>query len=216
LRPDVVDSGGNDWSKSGNYRLSDSIGEAVIGHGAANEYTLNSGYRQPSAAESISVTCSATAAMGSVVGTGQRTASGTCIVLTDAYNGYQLGWKVRAGSGGTLTGYLISQNEDYIGPFTPPVANVPATWSVAGADSEWGARVRSNSTDTAAEWGVDGVSDKWLNVGTGSTRTIISRNSATPLAGSTEIIQFRAEIGGSHFQASGDYLTTVTFTVVGL
>ncbi len=216
LRPDVVDSGGADWSKSGNYRLSDSIGEAVIGHGAANEYNLDSGYRQPSAADIISLSCSPTAALGTVVATGQRTASGTCIVLTDAFNGYQLSWRVRSGSGGALTGYLISQNEDFIGPFTPPTPNVPATWSVAGADSEWGGRLRSSSTDTAAEWGIDGVSDKWLNVGTGSTRVIASRNSATPLAGSVQIVQFRSEIGGSHFQASGTYQATVTFTVVGL
>lgn len=216
LRPDVVDSGGADWSKSSNYRLSDSIGEAVIGHGAASEYTLNSGYRQPSAADIISISCAAAVPLGTVVGTGQRTGSGTCTVFTDAYNGYQMGWRVRAGSGGTLTGYLISQNEDVISPFTPSVANVPDTWSVAAADSEWGGRVRSTSTDTAAEWGVDGVSPKWLNVGTGSTRTIVSRNSATPLTGSIQIMQFRAEIGSAHFQVNGTYQTTVTFTVVGL
>ncbi len=216
LRPDVVDSGGADWSKSNNYRLSDSIGEAVIGHGAASEYTLNSGYRQPSAADIISLSCSSAVPLGTVVGNGQRTGSGTCIVLTDAFNGYQLSWRVRAGSGGALTGYLISQNEDFIGPFTPTVANVPATWSVAGSDAEWGGRVRSSSTDTAAEWGVDGVSDKWLNVGTGSTRVISSRSSATPVSGSVQIIQFRSEIGGSHFQTNGDYQATVTFTVIGL
>lgn len=216
LRPDVVDSGGADWSKSSNYRLSDSIGEAVIGHGAANEYSIDSGYRQPAAADIISISCASSVPLGTVVGTGQRTGSGACVVYTDAYNGYQMGWRVHAGSGGTLTGYLISQSEDVISPFTPGTANVPDTWSVAGADSEWGGRVRSTSTDTAAEWGVDGASEKWLNVGTGSTRTIVSRNSATALAGSTEIIQFRAEIGASHFQVNGTYQATVTFTVIGL
>jgi Concanavalin A-like lectin/glucanases superfamily len=215
LRPDVINSGGADWSKSTRYLLSDSIGEAVIGHGAATNYKLDSGYRQPSSANLLTISCSATADLGSVTGIGQRTGSGTCTVYTDAFNGYQLRWSVPTGSGGTNTGKLISQYNDTIGQFTPAVANVPETWSVTTTDAEWGARVRSISTDTAVEWGTDNVTDKWLNIST-TGRTIISRTYATPPAGSVEIVQYRAEIGSSVLQPNGTYSATVVLTVVGL
>lgn len=211
---DVLDSGGADVSKSGSYFLSDSIGEPIVGYGATSNYILNSGYRQPSAAETLSITCSSTANIGSVAGTGQKTGSGTCIVSTDAYNGYNLGWSVPTGSGGTNTGYLISQYNDTIAPFTPVVTNVPETWSVLASDAEWGGRVRSMSTDSAPEWGTDAVSEKWLNIAT-SNRSIVVRTSATPLAGSTEIIHFRSEVGSSKLQPTGLYEAIVTFTVVG-
>lgn len=211
---DVIDAGGADVSKSNLYLLSDSIGEPVVGFGASDDYILNSGYRQPSAAEFLSLACSSSADIGSVAGTGVKTGSGTCVVYTDAYNGYNLGWSVRSGSGGTNTGYLISQYNDTIAPFTPATGNVPETWSVAASDAEWGGRVRSVSTDAAAEWGTDGGSEKWLNIAT-VNRTIVSRQSATPLSGSTEIIQFRAEVGSSAFKPTGIYRTTVTFTLVG-
>lgn len=215
IRPDLVGAGGQDFSKSTSYLLSDSLGEAIVGHGASARYNLESGYRQPSTADIITVTCSPTANIGSVNGIGQRTGTGTCTVYTDAYNGYQLRWSVPTGSGGTNTGSLISEYNDTIGQFTPAVANVPDTWSVAASASEWGARLRSASTDTAAEWGTDASSEKWLNVAPAG-RVIVSRASPTLPAGSTEIIQFRAEIGSTVLQPSGTYSTTVVLTVVGL
>lgn len=89
---DVLDSGGADVSKSNSYTLSDSIGESVIGYGSTNNYILNSGYRQPSASDFISLSCSSFVNLGTVVGTGQRSGSGTCTVYTDAYDGYRLIW----------------------------------------------------------------------------------------------------------------------------
>lgn len=211
---DVMNAGGLDVSKSDRYLLSDSLGESIVGPGESADYHLDSGYRQPSAAEFLSMTCSTIVTVGSVSGTGQKTGSGTCTVYSDAYSGYNLGWAVLTGSGGTNTGRLISQFNDTIAPFTPVVINTPETWSVAAADSEWGGRLRSSSTDTAAEWGTDGISDKWLNVRT-SNRTIVVRGSGTPIAGSVEVLQFRSEVGASKVQPTGLYRTSVTFTVVG-
>jgi hypothetical protein len=211
---DVLDSGGADVSKSGNYLLSDSIGEPVIGYGSTSNYVLNSGYRQPSASEYLSLSCSGSVSIGSIAGTGQKTGSGTCIVYTDAYSGYNLGWSVLTGSGGTNTGYLINQYNDTIAPLTPVVTNIPETWSVDVADSEWGGRLRSNSSDVFAEWGTDAASEKWLNIAT-SNRTIVTRTTATQQEGSLEIVQFRSEVGSSKLQSTGVYQTTVTFTAVG-
>ncbi len=211
---DVIDSGGVDVSKSSNYLLSDSIGEPVVGYGASTNYILNSGYRQPSAAEFLSMTCSPNADIGSVAATGQKTGSGTCIVYTDAYNGYNLSWAILSGSGGLNTGSLISQFNDTVGPFTPTTANVPDTWSVPAGSAEWGARLRSSSADTGVEWGIDGLSEKWLNIRE-SSRTIVVRTAATTQSGSTEILQFRAEVGSSVVQPTGVYRATATFTLVG-
>lgn len=210
----VINAGGSDVSKSNVYLLSDSIGEPIVGYGSTDNYILNSGYRQPSAAEFLSMACSPMAVIGTVNGTGQKTGSGTCIVYTDAYSGYNLGWAILSGSGGVNTGSLISEFNDTIAPFTPAVANTTETWSVPVADSEWGARVRSVSSDAAAEWGTDASSEKWLNIST-TNRTIITRASSTLQVGSTEIIQFRSEVGNSKIQPSGVYQATVTLTVVG-
>lgn len=417
---DVIDAGGSDVSKSNNYLLSDSVGEPAVGFGASTNYILNSGYRQPSAADFLSLTCSPTATIGFVAGTGQKTGSGTCVVYTDAYGGYSLSWAVRSGSGGTNTGYLTSQYNKTIAPFdfsrsglvgywkmdetvagstvkdssgngyngTPSgtagannlpqpdtalpgntnfydirglnfdgtddkvslsampsttttftlsfwikpnaqstnygtifsqdsfigfwyrgsaagasagkmsffysstdhlnstpltdgawqhfaavvsagsvtfylngvqdgtatsaiaftpnnigndpsselfkgtldemrfynralsaaeikaLANTPHTWSVAATANGWGSRLSSRSTDTHSKWGTDGASDKWLNIGDGSY-SVITRGSATTQSGSTEILQFRAEVGSSVLQPTGTYKATATFTVVG-
>jgi hypothetical protein len=102
---DVIDAGGADVSKSNLYLLSDSIGEPVVGFGASDDYILNSGYRQPSASDFISVACSAEVNLGSVPGTGQRTGTGTCMVYTDAYSGYRLIWQAGANNRGGLIGH---------------------------------------------------------------------------------------------------------------
>lgn len=211
---DVIDAGGVDLSKSNNYLLSDSIGESVVGSGIGTDYQIDSGYRQPSASDFLAMSCGGSVSVGSVVGTGQKTGSGACTVVTDASSGYALGWAVLSGSGGVNTGSLINQYNDVISPYTPSVANVPEAWSLGASSAAWGGRIRSSSTDTALEWGIDLVSEKWLNIRT-SNRVVITRSNSTPLSGSTEIFQFRSEVGSSAFKPTGAYRTTVTFTVVG-
>ncbi len=211
---EAIDAGGLDISTSNHYSLSDSIGESIVGDGSSQNYQLESGYRQPSAAEFLSMACTQTVAIGAIIGTGQQTGSGSCTVFTDAQNGYNLGWSVQTGSGGVNTGSLINEFNDTIPPYTPTIENMPETWSIAPSASEWGARVRSVSTDSAAEWGIDGISEKWLNIST-SHRSFIRRSSATQNSGSTEVLQFRSEVGLSKLQPSGEYQAEVTLTVVG-
>ena len=208
IKTDVINSGGEDVSKSTNYLLSDSIGEAIIGATASNTTQLNSGYRQ--GAESISLACSSDVNTGSGA-SGIHTGSGTCTIHSES--GYNLGWAVLTGSGGTNTGSLISENNDTIPSYTPAVADTPETWAVAASAAEWGGRLSSRSSDTSVEWGTDGSSEKWLNIAT-SNRTIITRQDATPIDGSLAIVEFQVEIGASKLQTTGTYLTTVTFTVV--
>jgi hypothetical protein len=184
----------------------DTIGEPNIGDSATASYRLNAGYRQ-TLETFISLSGPSSVNIGSIAGTGQQTNSGTWIVTTDAMAGYSLSWSASAAA--------MDSGTDTIAAFTPSVANTPDTWTVAATDSEWGGRVRSTSTDTAAEWGTDASSEKYLNVST-SSRVLVTRTTRTALAGSNEIVQFRAEIGASKIQLPGTYNVTVTMTATSL
>lgn len=212
---DSQDAGGGENAVSNNYVLDDTIGEATIGTSVSTHYELDAGFRQ-AVATFISLRCTTNVGLPAITLNGQSTGSGTCVVTTDAEAGYSLSWQVVTGSGGTNTGYMISQFEDTIAPFTPNTANTPDDWSILPSRSEWGGRLRSSSTDTAVEWGTDGSSDKWLDVGTNSARTIVTRSSPTDPSGSNEILQFRVGVGAAKNQPSGNYSATIVMTALSL
>ncbi len=206
-------SGGGEQAVSNNYLLADTLGEPIIGPSQSDASVLDAGYRQEEAAEgaTIGLACDAVAALGSIVQSGTAETSFTCTVSTENSAGYSLSWQVLSGSGGTATGSLINALEQTIPPYRPATEDVPETWSVAADTSAWGGRLRSVSTDADARWGTDDVSEKWLNIGTGST-VIASRDSATLPGGSTQVIAVRVEVGSLAGQPPGTYRTTVTMT----
>lgn len=212
---DVQAVGGGDKAKSSQYILDDTIGEPAVGAGRSDTYDLSSGYRQTSGEAYIAMDCSAATNLGTIEFEGQADGSVVCTVTTDAAAGYSLHWTVATGSGGTATGHMINQFDDLIHAFTPSVPGTPDTWFVDDDDARWGGRLSSASDDADVMWGTDGVSEKWLNVGTGGT-VIVTRSSATDVGGSSEILEFRVEIGADKTQPSGTYQTTVTLTAASL
>jgi Concanavalin A-like lectin/glucanases superfamily len=92
---------------------------------------------------------------------------------------------------------------------------LPQTWTVANNDAAFGARLRSNSTDTDSKWGTDVFSDKWLAIGGGSY-TVVSRGTSNHPTGSTQNFQYRTEVGASKIQPAGVYQSTLTITAVAL
>jgi hypothetical protein len=215
---DVVSSGEGDGAKSTNYLLDDTIGETIVGFGRSANFDDNSGYRQPDGGTFLSLSCDDVTDLGTITFSGQATADNTCTVITDSDAGYSLAWQVRTGSGGAFTGYLISTTSphtDVIAPFDPTIDGTPQTWTVPANDARWGGRLRSSSTDTDVKWGTDGISDKWLNVGTGSYVTV-SRSSRTSVLGSTEIFQYRTEVVPNAIVPNGLYQVTVTLTASSL
>lgn len=166
----------------------------------------------------ISLSCDSSVALGTITDTGDTgvyvsSRATSCSVTTGNAAGYSLQWQITTGSGGTNTGYLISQNEHVITPYTPAVAGTPETWSVSAGASEWGGRLSSTSTTfSSATWGPDGSNQKWLNISTGAT-VIANRTSATN-GSDTENIGFRAEIGSQATQPAGTYKATVVFTAI--
>ncbi len=154
----------------------------------------------------ISISQPSDVSLGTITGTGVSSeGTATWTISTNNSSGYKLEWSASSAT--------MASGGDTIAAYTPSVADTPETWSVAASDSEWGARLKSSSTDTGVEWGTDSTSEKWLNVAT-SARQIVSRNTET--ASSSEVVAFKAEVGASKAQATGNYTLNVTITVTSL
>jgi hypothetical protein len=172
---------------------------------------------------SVSITTSTGATTGQYHGTGGTYAK--CLVSTTNAQGYTLRWIITSGSGGTGTGHLNSNNvtggvADKILAYKPASAGTPETFAAPnGANpnttSRWAARVKSASTTSGGagkNWGTDGSSETWLNVGTGAQVSLIKRTTSTAGSSDTEYIQFKAYIGSNSAQPSGTYRATVILT----
>ena len=160
-------------------------------------------------AATITISAPADVSLGTITGTGTSdVGTATWTVTTNNSGGYKLEWQASAAP--------LTSGSDTIAAYTPAVADTPETWSVAAADSEWGARLKSASTDAAAEWGTDTSAEKWLNVNNAAVRQIVSRTTETASSGSDEIVAFKAEVGASHLQPTGAYTVNVTATATTL
>jgi len=165
----------------------------------------------------IAIDCDDTVNMGTITGTGQSalaTNEADCNIKTNNTAGYQLAW---AASG---TSYMENANGDQIAAYTPATASTPEVWSVDAAASEWGARVKTTSTDpdltAGGIWDADDTySGTWLNVDT-SDFVVANRSTETDAAGSDETIIFGAEVGSTKWQPTGTYDIDVIFTATTL
>lgn len=156
----------------------------------------------------ISITTPANPTIGAITGTGTSSGDTTWNVITNNSAGYKLEWQASAAT--------MASGGDTIAAYTPAVADTPETWSVAADASEWGARLKSTSTDAAAEWGTDGASEKWLNVNNAAVRSVVTRATETLAAGSDEIFTWQITVGASKWQPTGTYTVNVTATATTL
>jgi len=157
----------------------------------------------------LTMTCDDTVTMGAITGVGSSdlaTNVASCDIATNNTTGYNLTWAASAAT-------MANATSDTIAAYTPAVADTPETWAVAAADSEWGARLMTTSTDTDVEWGAADTyaGGNWLNVAT-SAREIVNRATETDQAGSTENIQFGAQVGANKWQPTGTYTVNVVMT----
>lgn len=158
----------------------------------------------------ISISSPSDVSLGTITGTGvSNTGEATWTVTTNNPNGYKLEWQ--ASTAGMISEYL-----DAIAAYSPAVADTPELWSVATNASEWGARLKSTSTDYSSSfWGIDDSSNaKWLNATSSALFQIANRSS--PTAGSLETVQFKSEVGSAMFQPTGNYTVNVTATATTL
>lgn len=174
--------------------------------------------------------------LGSITTNGDTGAYSTsrdyrCVVTTNDSGGYTLAWRVDTGSGGTSTGYMISQFEDKIAPFRYNNSNDAETTTVvwnstnfSTTDAEWGGRLSSTSDDfsdnhasrqiTSSEWDTDtgnATTEKWARVASGAS-VIFASGTDEAVGGSSHYIGFRTAIGSSKYQPTGTYEVLVDFT----
>ena len=211
-----------EWIYETNCDVSDSKCTFTTNH--ATEYTANyevSNSPTPTDVNvgidaTISLTCSDSITLGTITGTGQSsltTNEALCTVGTINSSGYQLSWQAS-------TAYMENADGNQIDPYSPTVSNIPETWSVESSASEWGARVKSTSTDpdlvSGGIWDdTDSYSGNWLNIST-SPFVVANRSTETTQAGSNETLLFGAEIGSNKFQPTGTYDVDVTVTATTL
>ena len=201
-------AGGLEESKSNNYTLSDTIGETAPGPSKSDNFELKAGYRRKITNSILSISCPNIANIGSIVGDGQGTTEINCKVHSLAEDGYTLLWSIRDGSSGSL----VSEHDDAIEPYTADRIGFPESWHVSTGDAEWGGRLKSDSTDYDPKWGLDGESERWLDIPI-YTFPLVHRSAPTKKAGSNEILQFRVEIGSERIQPSGKYVTEIVITL---
>ncbi len=172
------------------------------------------------AERTLALSCTTPVDLGTFIGNGDSGSqsddhSTLCTVFTTNVSGYSLHWQMVAPSSGEGTGsLLLSSGEDAIAPLS---SSTPIPWPTFGSGvlHQWGARLASKSTtvDTSV-WGVDGVSEKWAKVSTGSLTTIATRSDQTSIGGDLQTIGFRAAIDSSVNQTAGTYSASVIFSVI--
>jgi hypothetical protein len=151
--------------------------------------------------------------MNPITGTGQSSLNTNndvkCKVITNNSSGYTLSFT-------SSTPEMINQNNDTISSYTPGTTNTPETWNVSSANSEWGARLHSDSsTYSSTTWGSIGTDDyttNWYAVTNTNSFILANRSTETLQTGDNQIIRFGAEIGSGKFQPTGTYTDNVTFT----
>jgi hypothetical protein len=164
----------------------------------------------------ISLNCPSSVALSGITGTGYSSLGNlaannmiNCQIVTNNSLGYKLSW--------TASSTNMTSGSDTIAAYSPASAGVPETWSVAAANSAWGARVATTSSRYSTWlWGAAAANSdtyaggKWLNV---STSAFDIASSTVSTVGDNEYVIFGSQIGASKVQPTGTYAVNVTFTV---
>jgi len=156
----------------------------------------------------ISLACDNSVTMGAIPGVGTSvldTNSATCNVSTNNSLGYELTWAAASTN-------MVNANGDTIASYTEAVAGAPEAWSVAAADSEWGATVDGDDADAAYAAGT-----LYTAVPTAAD-VIATRGTETGLGfdGIDTILTFEATVGANHWQPTGTYTNSITMTATTL
>jgi hypothetical protein len=164
----------------------------------------------------LGIGCTTPVDLGTFIGNGdsgpQSDAHSTlCTVMSTNPSGYALHWNLAGHGTGTSTGSLLSSTEETIPSLQ---STTPILWPMSASTLGWGARLASKSTTVDSTlFGVDGVSELWSTIGTGST-LLATRTDRTSVGGDQETIGFRAAIGSALSRPAGVYDTSIVFSVI--
>lgn len=227
IQQDSLNVGGVDFSSSGSYKLSDTVGEMATGKSSSDSYNLYAGYRQMDEVY-ISITHPDNVALapsipGITGGTGDGSAAWT--VITDNSAGYSLTISATSTSGGPVMradagGYTFADYSPAAG-----IGGAPDfSWSVLSTDSEFGftpegtgiVQKFQDSGGVCNVSGGDTADACWYYIATTTAETIVQNTSANHPSGTQTTIKFRATSGADHAQMEGTYTATTTVTAITL
>jgi hypothetical protein len=219
---DSINSGGNDYSVSGDIQISDTVGEIAIGDSDSTGYAISAGYRNmDETSVSISVSLqdiTLSPDLGGLTG-GTSTGATQVTVVTDNPAGYQLSVQAE-------TSPALRSDEDTIADYESLVVDTPdyqyrlvPAQSVFGFTPEGDDIIDRYRDDGGSICGVIGGYDTpnhcWEGLNS-SGKTISNRSVPTDHLGSATTIRFSAGIGVGRLQKMGTYLATTTITALAL
>jgi hypothetical protein len=135
--------------------------------------------------------------MGTITGTGSVSGNTTWTVTTNNSSGWKL--EVETDQANTM-----HSGSDVFTDYTEAVEGTPETWSIAASASEFGFGATGTFKET--KFGAD----KYMGFNN-TAKEQVSHAHAETAADDTVVI-FKAEVGSSKSQPTGDYSSTVTAT----
>jgi hypothetical protein len=148
-------------------------------------------------APTISITHPSDVSMGTITGTGSVSGNTTWTVTTNS----STGWKLEVETDQVNT---MHSGSDVFTDYTESSDGTPETWSVLGTASEFGFGATGSFIETKFGAG------KYM--GFNSTTKEQVSHSAAETAGDDTTVIFKAEVGSSKAQPSGNYSAIVTAT----
>lgn len=198
INADNFGFGGSPGTSSANYKLSDTIGESVVGIGTSANYKSKAGFWFMTNYIIAIELDSNSKDLGTVTAGTPNTASTTATVTTDSWGGYDL---------------LISENHslthnvdgtttiaDYAGTIASPTA-----WTGTGL----GFTVTSG-TDVEAKWGT-APTNNYAGIPTSDT-LFHEKDNYTGGGGDDTVMEYKIDVPTT--QKSGVYSNTVTYTAM--
>jgi hypothetical protein len=151
----------------------------------------------------LSITSPADVSMSpNITGTGASTGSAVWSVTTNSVTGWKL--EVAASAAPAMT-----SGANNFADYTEGVLGTPEIWSVAAAASEFG----FTATGSFAE--AKYTASKYQGF-QGTTKIQVSHSTTGPDAGDATTVGFKAEVGASKSQATGNYQAIITATATSL
>jgi hypothetical protein len=219
IQEDSVNSGGNSYSSSTNYKLGDTLGETGTGYSSSTNYSLSAGFWANSGVW-ISMTSGGNVSLGTLLGIGGGTATGSTsyVVTTNNNAGYQL--IVQSQTSPALKS-LTSSIPDY----SPVGANPDFTFTLASTTdtrfgfSPEGADIVSKYKDNGSSCNT-GTTDTsnacWDGFAT-SSKIIAQSSVANDPSGATTTIKYEVKFGSSSLvDPRNTYSASITVTALTL
>jgi hypothetical protein len=150
--------------------------------------------------EAISISSPSDVSMSpDIAGTGSSTGEADWTVTTN----WADGWKLEVQASTTPA---MQSSGDSFADYTEATPDTPETWSVDGADSEFGFSASGIYAESEYSSGTKFQGFE------GSTKKQVAHKDSPSASGDATTVNFKAEVGASHSQTADDYEAIITAT----